>query len=166
MVRLPMNAKLFEVSFLQEHGKLIAIFISGLFFLLILQTFFFLIKPGDTTIKTSFSELSFKDNQSKSPLLKPLFGVYVPLGSENIEKSSLNINVVGIFYAAEPKKSQVLVEMNGVTHLYQTEDTLPQGPIIKQIRKDGIVIFYEGKLESLSIKKHELIFNKNSRPLF
>lgn len=103
-----------------------------------------------------------------SPLFNTaLFGQYVPILSDNqIKQSSLDLEVIGIMYSSDKINSQVLIRAaGGEEELYKIGDNLPGGAIIKKINKQGIVVFYKGELERLSLPKNELLFDKPAKAL-
>lgn len=104
-----------------------------------------------------------------SPLFTTaLFGDYVPanLSDTEIKKSMLDVEVVGIMFSDKEKDSQVIIRANnGEEKYYVVGDTLPGGAVIKHISTQGVVVLHNGSLESLSLPKNELLFEKPARPL-
>lgn len=108
------------------------------------------------------------DISANSALFKiPLFGQYVPnIADMEIKQSSLDLEIVGIMYSNNPESSQVLIRAGEGEELsYGMDDELPGGAVIKKITKNGIVVFYHGSLESLSLPKTELLFEEPAKPL-
>ncbi|GGI81226.1 type II secretion system protein N [Legionella impletisoli] len=96
------------------------------------------------------------------------FGEYVPehLEGSNIKQSRLNLTVVGVVYAEDEARSQVIIRSaNGQEQVYQVGDQLPGGGIIKRITPNGVLVSRQGSLESLSLPKNELIFAPVAKPL-
>lgn len=148
---------------------LIAVFclLTGLFikqFIALFQT--------DSTVEVSMS----LDNQSKQEsaislrsilFRKPLFGEYTPtLFDKEIRPSTLDFEVVGIVYSGKENASQVIIRVEkGDEFTYQVGDELPGGAVIQEISKKGIVVLYNGVLESLSLPQNELLFDDPAQPL-
>jgi general secretion pathway protein C len=124
-------------------------------------------------IKTANKSLNLGNNQetirSNSPLFTTaLFGDYVPanLSEADIKQSTLDVQVVGIMFAAKENESQVVLRVGGGKEdYYVVGDTLPGGAIIKRISSEGVVVLHNGALESLSLPKNELIFDVPAKPL-
>ncbi|STX28718.1 general secretion pathway protein C [Legionella beliardensis] len=98
---------------------------------------------------------------------KPLFGDYIPVINEaDIKESTLDVEIVGIVFSPDIAESQVLIkDTAGEERTYFIGDTLPGGAVIKRISENGIVVLYNGSLESLSLPKAELLFDKPAKPL-
>ncbi|MBA3536247.1 MAG: general secretion pathway protein GspC [Tatlockia sp.] len=97
-----------------------------------------------------------------------VFGDYVPanLSEADIKQSTLNVQVVGIMFAAKENESQVILRVGGGKEDYfVVGDILPGGAIIKRISPEGVVVLHDGALESLSLPKNELIFEVPAKPL-
>lgn len=96
-----------------------------------------------------------------------IFGQYqAPLSEAEIKQSTLDLQLVGIMFSSDEKHSQVLIRgQGGEEKVYGLGDTLPGGAKIKQIGKNGIVVLYQGALESLSLLKNALLFQKPAKPL-
>ena len=124
-------------------------------------------------IKTETKPLNLSNNQEpirpNSPVFRvALFGDYVPLNlsEADIKQSMLDVQVVGILFAAKENESQVILRVGGgKEEPYSVGDSLPGGAIIKRISSEGIVVLHNGALESLSFPKNELIFDKPAKPL-
>jgi general secretion pathway protein C len=105
---------------------------------------------------------------SRSALFtKPLFGVYTPgLSDAEIKQSTLDLQIVGIMYSPDNQESQVIIRASGGSEqTYIIGDKLPGGAKIKRISKKGIVVLYNGSLESLSLPQNELLFDEPAKPL-
>ncbi|WP_419420970.1 type II secretion system protein N [Legionella sp. D16C41] len=99
---------------------------------------------------------------------KPLFGDYIPAISDaDIKESTLDVEIVGImFSSSNPKDSHVLArDAAGEERNFVVGDALPGGAVVKRINKNGIVVLYNGSLESLSLLKNDLLFDKPAKPL-
>lgn len=98
---------------------------------------------------------------------KPIFGDYLPITSNiDIKESTLDVEIVGIVFSSNAHESQVLIkDAAGDERTYLIGDTLPGSAVIKGINKNGIVVLYNGSLESLSLPKNELLFGKPAKPL-
>ncbi|MBA2650145.1 MAG: general secretion pathway protein GspC [Legionella sp.] len=97
-----------------------------------------------------------------------LFGVYVPenVNEVIIKKSMLDLTLVGILLANKVADSQVIIRSAGGTEKnYKLGDTLPGGVLLKRITSQGILVEHEGKLESITLPKDELLFEPVSKPL-
>lgn len=106
-----------------------------------------------------------QDDVGKS-LDVPFFGVYIPEGSTDIQDSSLDIKIVGIGYSDVEKSSTVFIERaNGEQKGYRIGDTIARGAVIKKISKDGLVIWYNGRLEKVSLPEETLQFENQAPPL-
>ncbi|MDP1603291.1 MAG: type II secretion system protein N [Legionella sp.] len=97
----------------------------------------------------------------------PLFGEYTPpLSDADIKPSSLDVEIVGIMYSTNEEGSQVVLRAGGGDeHIYGIGDELPGGAVIKQISRNGIVVLYNGSLESVSFPENELFFEEPAKPL-
>lgn len=97
----------------------------------------------------------------------PLFGKWAPvLSGAEIRQSTLDLEISGIMYSSRKTGSQVLIKASGgAEQVCVAGDTLPGGAIIRKISKKGIVVLYNGELESLSLPKNELLFEKPAKPL-
>ena len=121
------------------------------------------ISQPDKVVITPTTE---KDSNIKNALEYPLFGVYLPEGSGEIKASSLDIKVVGIMLANEQADSHVLIELaNNEQKIYKVGDELPGGAQIKKITNDGLLIWYNNRLERISLPSDELEFNSQAVPL-
>lgn len=165
------QTKLFLLDF-NDPKKLAAIII----FTLALFAFLWEIMSGFRTtghLETLSKPTNLTNTQvslsSSSPLFTtPLFGVYVPtnLSDADIKQSMLDVQVVGIMFSANEKDSQVIIRAGGGEEKYYVVgDTLPGGAVIKRISEKGVVVLYNGALESLSLPKNELIFDVPAKPL-
>lgn len=97
----------------------------------------------------------------------PLFGAYTPgLSDAEIKQSTLDLEIVGIMYSPDKQESQVIIRAGGGgEQTYVIGDKLPGGAKIKRITKKGIVVLYNGSLESLSLPQNELLFDEPAKPL-
>jgi general secretion pathway protein C len=98
----------------------------------------------------------------------PIFGEYIPkaLVDLDVKPSGLDLQLVGIVYSPDTKKSQAIISAPGSqSQTFSTGDLVPGGAKIKQITPDGVVLKREGELESLSLPKDELIFEPLPKPL-
>lgn len=169
---MSMKLKTILTIFSHSPEKALAIFVSMVALILLLLQLFSILQPLKQTtagqkITNSPTEKSIITADS-SLFSTPLFGDYLPNPSDTtIRQSSLDIELAGIMYSVNPKDSQVLIRINGGNDsFYVIGDELPGGAVIKQINKKGIVIFYHGVLESVSLPKHTLLFDKPAQPLF
>lgn len=152
-----------------ESKKLIAIVIftlmACLFFYQLIH-FIYQDKQADLPPKVVKPIKKVVINTQSILFSSPLFGDYVPpLAEANIKESTLNVEIVGIMYSLNAEESQVLIEEENSEHIYTVGDTLPGGAVIKRIDENEIVVLYNGSLESLSLPKNNLIFNKPAKPL-
>jgi general secretion pathway protein C len=111
------------------------------------------------------------------PVLKPvikhaavdamLFGAYVPddVDDAGVERSSLNISVIGIMYSSDARESQVMLDVSGEEKSFHVGDKIPGGAVIKRITPGGVLLLRGGKVESLSLPQHELHFAPQPKPL-
>jgi general secretion pathway protein C len=111
------------------------------------------------------------------PVLKPvikhvavdamLFGAYVPddVDAMGVERSSLNISVIGIMYSSDARESQVMLDVSGEEKSFHVGDKIPGGAVIKRITPGGVLLLRGGKVESLSLPQHELHFAPQPKPL-
>lgn len=98
----------------------------------------------------------------------PIFGEYIPkaLVDLDVKPSGLDLQLIGIVYSTDTKKSQAIISAPGSqSQTFSTGDMVPGGAKIKQITPDGVVLKREGELESLSLPKEELIFEPLPTPL-
>lgn len=156
---------------LQEPKKFLAIILSIFFACLLLIEVFAFFQDEDKIIKLP-QQASTKTKSEKITLqsalfIVPIFGNYVaPLSAREIKQSTLDLEIVGILFSPKSKESQVLIRAKeGEEHSYVVGDILPGGAKINQINKNNIVVLYEGELESLSLPKNELLFDKPPKPL-
>lgn len=154
------------------YDKKIAMTIFGVFLcLFIIQIYRFLF-PASVDFqeeKVNKPRLEQKIISAKSALFTiPLFGTYVPvnLADNEIKQSKLDFEVVGIMYSPNEKNSQVLIRVAaGEEKAYFVGDSLPGSVIIKRIRQHSILVLHNGTLESLSLPKNDLRFEKPAKPL-
>ena len=111
------------------------------------------------------------------PVLKPVikhaavdalfFGAYVPddVDALGVERSSLNISVIGIMYSSDTRESQVMLDVSGDEKSFHVGDKIPGGAVIKRITPEGVLLLRGGKVESLSLPQHELHFAPQPKPL-
>jgi general secretion pathway protein C len=97
----------------------------------------------------------------------PLFGEYTPdISDADIKPSTLDVEIVGIMYSTNEESSLVLLRTaGGDEQAYGIGDELAGGAVIKQINRNGIVVLYNGSLESLSFSENELFFEEPAKPL-
>lgn len=94
-------------------------------------------------------------------LTADFFGHYVPknLNELNVKRSMLNLKVVGIMLASDEDDSKVIIQTaHGNDQTYQVGDDVPGGATIKRITADGVLVYRNGELESLTLPKNDLIF--------
>ncbi|MCH9757149.1 MAG: general secretion pathway protein GspC [Gammaproteobacteria bacterium] len=118
--------------------------------------------------RTTPLELPVLKKVSVAPAMKEhlaikaaFFGDYVPndVGAIGVKRSSLNISVVGIVFAADEKTSHVMLELPGnQVKMFGVGDEIPGGGVIKRITPDGVLLMRDGIMESLSLPKNELLF--------
>ena len=163
-------SRLFSFRF-SNPEKIVAIliFIISLFLFVWQVLAFFQNDRGNNNISQSADSKNTREAiDSRSALFTvPLFGQYVPKVSEvEIKQSTLDLEVVGIMFSSSETGSQVLVRAGGgEEHLYAVGDKLPGGAMIKQINKSGIVVLYNGSMESLSLPQNTLLFDEPAKPL-
>lgn len=148
-----------------EVPKLLSI---GLFLGVLLQCVKGTLAIGSLNHLDSTSTSSPVVNKSQSQPLNinsilktPLFGDYVPNNLNEIRKSRLDIKVVGILLATREEESTVILQTaGGHEQAYQVGNSIPGGGMIKRITNEGVLIRRDGALESLSLPKNELIFER------
>ncbi|MBA2711379.1 MAG: general secretion pathway protein GspC [Tatlockia sp.] len=167
-----MKNQKYTLSSLTDSKKIAAIVILVMAFFAfiweILSAF-----PSTDPIRAINKPLNLIDNRQSINLNSPLFttalfGDYLPVNLSDavIKQSSLDIQVVGIMFAAKESESQVVLRVGGgKENYYVLGDTLPGGAIIKRISSEGVVVLHNGALESLSLPKNELIFDEPAKPL-
>lgn len=166
-----MNLNELSTYFLQEPKKLLAIVMSVIFACLLLVEVIAFFQEEDKVFsrpQQASNKMQPQKITLKSALfIVPLFGNYVPpLSALEIKQSTLDLEIVGILFSPKPKESQVLIRAKeGEEYTYLVGDILPGGAKIHQINKNNIVVLYEGELESLSLPKNELLFDKPPKPL-
>ncbi|MCH9689896.1 MAG: general secretion pathway protein GspC [Gammaproteobacteria bacterium] len=120
---------------------------------------------------TSYNKPVFKKTASLKALIKssavtvPLFGDYVPNDVEGagVERSSLDVSVVGILFASDENASHVMLALpGGEVKSFGVGDKLPGGAVIKRITSEGVLLLYQGRMESLILPKNELLFSPPS----
>ncbi|MGQ3889489.1 type II secretion system protein N [Legionella sp. CNM-1927-20] len=154
-----------------ESQKLIAIII----FLIMTSLFLYQIMnflqqdlAENVTVQPTFvNSKQIKITNNSIVFTKPLFGDYIPVINEaDIKESTLDVELVGIMFSLNPEASQVIIkDTTGEERSYLVGDTLPGGAVVKRINENGVVVLYNGSLESLSLPKIELLFNKPAKPL-
>lgn len=165
------TAKLFTLQLFNEPKKLVAILVflvSCILFIYQVADFFRAETKLEQKMPVVTGNASFDRITTNSPLFKsPLFGNYISnLSDAEIKQSSLDFQVVGILFSHEDEQSQVLIKVaSGEEKTYLIGEKLPGGAKIKQINENGIVVLYNGALESLSLPKNELLFDKPAKPL-
>lgn len=155
-----------------RYAKWIIISLITLFSLLIILSYATLFFP-DTALQipSSVEDKSLNNRKKESLdfiLSSPLFGVYVSndLNEDNVKKSMLNVNLVGVLLADKNEESQVIIQTaNGEEKTYKIGDKIPGGALIKRIMAGGILVEHNGTLESLSLPKNDLIFEPVAKPL-
>lgn len=121
------------------------------------------------------SQISYnqKDTTMERPeltaqTLSSFFGEYVPktLDEGNIQQSMLDIKVVGVIFSEKEAHSKVIIRSSDDMELILgVGDVLPGGVVIKRITSEGVLVGRNGSLERLDLPKHELNFEKPSKPL-
>ena len=109
-----------------------------------------------------------KKDSMNTALKTTLFGEYVPqsIVDADVKKSILRVKVVGIMFANTESLSHVIIRSaGGREQTFGVGDSLPGGGVIKRITSDGVLIWRDGSLESLSLPKSALTFEAPSRPL-
>lgn len=169
---MSMKLKTILTIFSHSPDKALAIFVSIVSLTLLLLQLFSIFQP----LKQNISNQKINNKPNEKSIITadsllfstPLFGDYLPNPSDTtIRQSSLDIELAGIMYSVNAHDSQVLIRIDGGNDTtYVIGDELPGGAVIKQINKKGIVIFYHGALESVSLPKHTLLFDKPAQPLF
>ncbi|MFC3907772.1 type II secretion system protein N [Legionella dresdenensis] len=166
-----MKANKLLLTSINDPGKMIAlavIVVAGILFIiqlfeLVRQDSSVPITPSPVTVSKQEAALS-----ANSPVFtNPLFGNYVPdINNADIKQSRLDLSVLGIMYSEKEDESQVLLKAaQGEEKTYVIGDTVPGGAVIKRITENGIVVLHNGALESLSLPKNELIFDRPAQPL-
>ncbi|BCA95956.1 general secretion pathway protein GspC [Legionella antarctica] len=164
----------FDIHYLfsPKYAKWIIISLISLFSILIIFEFTTLFFPRVNSPVLSESDNSLTNNtktdSSDFILDSSLFGVYVPndLNEDNVKKSMLNVNLVGILLGDKTDESQVIIRSaGGEENTYKTGDKIPGGAIIKRIMANGVLVERNGALESLSLPKNDLTFEPVAEPL-
>ncbi|MCA0403642.1 MAG: general secretion pathway protein GspC [Proteobacteria bacterium] len=164
-----LNFKLLQ-NLYKEPKKLIALLIAVLAsFALILELVSFLrFFTKDKIIEASEPIVHLKPLTPQSSLFSSaLFGNYVPkdLSKAVIKESMLNFKLMGVLYSATKNESQAIISDGNNERYYFIGDTLPGGAVIKAIRKNSVVVLYDGTLESISLQKNKLEFEPQATPL-
>jgi general secretion pathway protein C len=149
-------AKIIIFSLVTIFALLILLEITSLFtFKRTFQVPLTLVTPPELATPVNKYELGFT-----------LFGKYVPTDLSEIKESKLNIEIVGILFAKDPKHSQVLIKTaDGEEEAFMVGNNLPGNTVIKSIMANGILVEHNGTLESLSFPKNELSFEPAPKPL-
>lgn len=124
--------------------------------------------PREVTSQPLVAKIITKQQAPQSSLNVPLFGDYVPtnIADEDVKQSMRDLDVVGIIYDTDEKKSHIIIQSEGgIEKILYTGDTLPGGGVIKRITQEGVLVGENGDLESLSLPKNELIFEPPAKPL-
>ncbi|MDP3268062.1 MAG: type II secretion system protein N [Legionella sp.] len=163
----------FDIHYLfsPKYAKWIILCLITLFSLLILSEvvqFFVSVNKKPALSKTPVPAQNSGQESFNDILNSSLFGVYVPndLNEDNVKKSMLNVNLVGIMLADKIEDSQVIIRgAGGDEKTYGIGDEIPGGALIKRIMTNGVLVERNGTLESLSLPKNELIFEPVAKPL-
>lgn len=162
----------FHYLFSAKYAKWIILSLIALFSCLILYEFasLFSNKTNSAALNPSATALpaASKQDSVNHVLNSSLFGVYVPddLNDSSLQKSSLNLTLVGILLADKEDDSQVIIRSaRGEEKTYKLEDTIPGGALIKRISAGGVVVEQNGTLESLSLPKNDLTFEPIAKPM-
>lgn len=97
-----------------------------------------------------------------------LFGEYMPLNLNDatVRQSTLDAEVAGILFSKNPELSQAILRFSdGLERSFRVGDKLPGGAVIRRITADGILVWHNGALESLSLPKNNLTFEPPLRPM-
>ncbi|KTC97501.1 general secretion pathway protein C [Legionella geestiana] len=97
-----------------------------------------------------------------------LFGEYMPLNLNDatVRQSTLDAEVAGILFSNNTELSQVILRFSdGLEQSFRVGDKLPGGAVIRRITADGILVWHNGALESLSLPKNNLTFEPPLRPM-
>lgn len=88
-----------------------------------------------------------------------LFGVYLAKLGDDLPQSQMNVNIIGLFYSTDPKKSHVILSVDGAAEkVYAKGDTISDGVRLHRIHQNGIVLKRNEQLESISFKNESLQF--------
>ncbi|CAM2974176.1 type II secretion system protein N [Legionella worsleiensis] len=164
----------FDIHYLlsPRYAKWIIISLNSLFLILIIAEFFSLLLPDSSINLASEQDIisagTTKQDSYHDILNSSLFGVYVPndLNEDNVQKSMLNLNLVGILWADNAEESQVIIRSSsGEEKTYKIGDKIPGGAVIKRIMAGAVLVDRDGNLESLSLPKNDLTFEPVAKPL-
>lgn len=164
----------FDIHYLfsAKYAKWIILSLISLFSLLILYTYAKLFIPNASPPKLSNADAGLqskaKQESFDSLMNSSLFGVYIPkdINGNSVKKSQLNVTIVGILFGNKAERSQVILRSaSGDEKNYRVGDKIPGGAVIKRILAGGILVEYNGGLESLSLPKNDLIFEPVAKPL-
>lgn len=162
------NQKLW-ISLSREPQKVIAVTSCIIMAILFGWQLLHLLKANEgvssSTIAMPPPKQPLEINSQSSIFRQPLFGRYIVLPLNEPKPSNLAIQLVGIIYTGNEKSDHVLVQIDNGGQIYHIDDTLPGGAILKKITPTGILVLYNGSLESLSLPKNELLFDKPAAPL-
>lgn len=157
--------------FTAKYAKWFIGSLIGLFSLLILIDYasYFFYPVVDLSLASNKNTVTKpKQDFAEYILHSTLFGVYVPngLNESSVQKSMLNVTIVGIMFSADEEHSQVIIRSaGGEEKTYKLGDSIPGGVIIKRITASGVLVEHDGNLESLSLPKNELLFEPVAKPL-
>ena len=164
----------FDIQFFlsSQYAKWMIITLICLFSLLTISEFsrlFFPLIP-QTPPSLSNNDLvgEVKKNAFDSIISASLCGVYVSndLNGDNVKKSMLNVNLVGVLLGNTMDESQVIIQSaNGEEQTYKIDDMIPGDAVIKKIMANGVLVERNGTLESLSLPKNDLTFEAVAKPL-
>ncbi|MCC5792882.1 MAG: hypothetical protein JJT82_09800 [Legionellaceae bacterium] len=146
--------------------------LSVVFFSLILLNIWSVTYLSVPVLEESVLPLPESPQQDKGELLRslqhPVFGAYVPKVTNEaaISASTLDVKIVGIVYSSTAEESQVLVELaDGEQKSFHVGDVLPGDAQIKKITHDGMLIWYNNRLERIELSKEELNFSPPAVPM-
>lgn len=108
----------------------------------------------NTKTKTNSSHVILKPEKSLSSY--PVFGQHLN-DNNHIPTTLLNLKLIGILTASDPKDSQALIKVgDNEEMLFQIDDEISDRTILSRVLKDAVLLKRNGKIERLSLPKMPL----------
>lgn len=95
-----------------------------------------------------------------------LFGVAPVQDGRHVPQSRSQLNLHGIFYAADPKNSQAIIIIEGGQgKVYFEGDEVDSGVNIQRISASEVILSRDGVLEKLVLPRRNIEFSADPKPL-
>ncbi len=99
-------------------------------------------------------------------LIIPLFGKSDEVVDAPVVLSPLNLTLVGILYSPLQANCTAILQMpNKEERVFHVGDTIADGALLDEIRREEILIVRQGRVERLSLPESGLSFDPPAQPL-